>query len=218
MAWATDGERARALAYLLVAVVGAWMSFVIVTNLDNPDRPFFQPLTGYETWQIAAGAIGAIVGLALSGELLGQSGRYGWKRAIWGGVFVSFVGALVAGTLVLPLFGTMFGPFSLFVALVGRPLLAVVWIAHLAGAHWLLRRWRQERDSIFNPLPGKPRVRRTSDSPLRLKTPQDWLDDEDAALAALENARKLYTPEDEPVEDAAPRPVGLRLRSKRSAV
>ncbi|EAR52624.1 methionine sulfoxide reductase B [Oceanicola granulosus HTCC2516] len=153
----TEGERARAAAYGLVAVIGAVMSFLVIQRLDADVRGPLHPLTFYEFWQIAAGAIGAAAALRLSGEMFGQPGLRGWKSAAMGVLFVSFVGALIAGTLVLPLYGTMFGPFSLAVALAGSPILALAWVSHLFGAHWLMRRWRDERDSIFRHESAEPR-------------------------------------------------------------
>jgi len=52
--------------------------------------------------------------------------------------------------MALPLYGTMFGPFTLFVSLFSAPLLALLWVNVLVGAHFLLAIWRTERDTIFD--------------------------------------------------------------------
>ena len=64
-------------------------------------------------------------------------------------ILISFAGSLIAGTLALPLYGTMFGPFALAVIFVSSPLLAGLWAFNLFGVHVLMCQWRIERDSIF---------------------------------------------------------------------
>ncbi|MCW1951376.1 MAG: hypothetical protein KIH44_008410, partial [Octadecabacter sp.] len=55
------------------------------------------------------------------------------------------------GTLGLPLYGTMFGPFIVVVTLLGAPILAMLWAFTLLGIHILLASYQRERDSIFTP-------------------------------------------------------------------
>ncbi|KAA9007909.1 hypothetical protein [Histidinibacterium aquaticum] len=155
----TPGERGRLLAYLVVAIFGAAFALIVVSRLEG-DRPGL--LTGmslYHWWVVISGAVGAAGGLYLSGEALGHPGKSGWSKAAWGALVTSFAGSLIAGTLALPLYGTMFGPFSLAVTLAGSPLLAVLWFGCLFRAHYLLSFWRRERDSIFRPLNRKGRKR-----------------------------------------------------------
>jgi hypothetical protein len=64
---------------------------------------------------------------------------------------VTFIGSLIGGTLGLPFYGTMFGPFIVVVTLMGAPLLAMLWAFNLLGAHVLLGIYRSERDTIFTP-------------------------------------------------------------------
>ncbi|SLN40184.1 hypothetical protein [Roseisalinus antarcticus] len=226
MAWltdgmtrATDGERGRALAYLIVVLFGAGLTFVIVAQLENSGRRPFDPLTLYECWVILAGGIGAAGGLYLTGELMGTPGSSGWPRALRGVLILSFAGSVITGTLALPIYGTMFGPFSLFMKLASSPLLAVLWFSCLFAAHFLMVRWRQERDSIFVPIADLPRSPRApSTSPLR-KRPgtapeKGLLDDEDAARRALETAAQereaRVTPESQAVPDPSERREPLR--------
>lgn len=155
----SEGERARALAFMIIALFGAGMAFLSVTQLN--DRAFFdRGLTWYEIYIILCGALGGMAALFLSGDRMGQPGIEGTLRGFAGGIWVSFVGAVIGGTLALPLYGTMFGPFTLAVTLAGAPLLMLIWVSNLIAVHLLLRIWHRERDSIFVPdrmtLPNSP--------------------------------------------------------------
>lgn len=151
--WTTTGERGLIAAYAVVSLLGAGLAFAAVSGLGAGAGG---PLSPFEIWTIAAGAIGGAAGLGLSGELLGRPGRAGWRRAALGMVVASFAGSLVVGTLILPLWGTMFGPLALAVTLAGEPLLALIWACGLLAVHRLLIPWRRERDSIFVPLARQP--------------------------------------------------------------
>ncbi|WP_377513006.1 hypothetical protein [Octadecabacter sp. R77987] len=157
----TQGERARALAYIAVALFGAGFAFVTVTRM-NGERVLGTGLTWYDLWIVISGGIGAAAALFLARDKIGQPGLRGVYRAAFGTVWISFVGALIAGTLALPLYGTMFGPFTLGVTLTSAPMLAMLWFANLLSVHVLMLRWHIERESIFaKPVPPMP-VRRSS--------------------------------------------------------
>ncbi len=144
----TDGERSLALAYVVVALFGAGMAFVAVSQLSQ-GAIIARPMTWYETWIVLTGALGGVAALKFAGDKMGRPGWRGHVRAVMGSLWVSFVGALIAGTLSLPLYGTMFGPFTLGVILAGSPILAGLWFANLMSAHLLISAWCIERDSIF---------------------------------------------------------------------
>ena len=145
----SEGERARALAFLLVGVCSAVLGFLAVHHLDQ--TALFNGLSWYQTWIIVASALGGMIALFLSGDRMGQSGRTGIMRAVAGAIWVTFIGALIGGTLGLPLYGTMFGPFIVVVTLFGAPILAMLWAFNLLGIHFLLASYQRERDSIFTP-------------------------------------------------------------------
>lgn len=145
----SEGERARALAFLLVAVFSSALGYLAVLHINK--HAFFEELTWYETWIVAAAGLGGAIGLFLSGDRMGQSGGLGVLRGLAGGVWVTFYGALIGGTLALPFYGTMFGPFVVSITLLGAPLLSILWIVHLMGIHILLGIYQRERDSIFKP-------------------------------------------------------------------
>lgn len=158
----TDGERSLTLAYVFVALFGAGMAFVAVAQMGQ-GAIIGRAMNWYEWWIVTTGALGGVIALFLAGDRMGQPGWRGHLRGAMGAIWVSFVGALIAGTLALPLYGTMFGPFTLGVTLAGSPPLAALWFANLMSAHLLISAWRIERDSIFavptDPMtiPGVPR-------------------------------------------------------------
>jgi len=146
----TDGERARALAFVLVGVSSAGLGFLTVIHLDK--TALFDRLSWYQTWIIVASGIGGMAALFLSGDRMGQSGVQGAIRSVAGAIWLTFIGALIGGTLSLPFYGTMFGPFTVCVTLLGAPVLAILWGFNLVGVHVLLGIYQRERDSIFGPV------------------------------------------------------------------
>ncbi|WP_185020754.1 hypothetical protein [Histidinibacterium lentulum] len=147
------GERARVLAWLIVATGGAILCRVSVGRIDTGPVLPVVALGWYDLWILAAGVTGGLGGFYLVRESLGQTGPAGWTRAIFAALVLGFSGSVIAGTLVLPIYGTMFGPLVLAVTLIDLPVLAVAWTGSLVGVHLLMQRWREERESIFVPLP-----------------------------------------------------------------
>lgn len=145
----SEGTRARVMAFLLVAASSGALGFLAALHLDQ--TALFDRLTGYQWWIVAASSLGGVVSLFLSGDRMGQSGLQGALRATAGGIWVTFVGALIGGTLSLPLYGTMFGPFIVCVTLLGTPVLLMLWVVNMSGIHLLLGIYQRERDSIFTP-------------------------------------------------------------------
>jgi len=145
----TEGERARAVAFVLVGVCSAGLGFLAVLHLDS--SALFKGLTWSQRWVVLASGLGGLIALFLSGDRLGQSGPRGALRGAGGAIWVTFIGALIGGTLSLPFYGTMFGPFIVTVTLMGAPLLAMLWVFNLFGVHMLMGVYQRERDSIFTP-------------------------------------------------------------------
>jgi len=127
-------------------------------------------LSAYELWVILSGAIGAASALYLLRSRIGQPLEDNPVRAtlrfLSTTVLTSALGAVIGGTMALPLYGTMFGPFTLIVILAGSPILMLVWGVTQFAAHKLLRVWHSERDSIFTqPAPILKRPERAGLSP-----------------------------------------------------
>jgi lipid-A-disaccharide synthase-like uncharacterized protein len=151
----TPGERQLAMAYLSVSLIGAFLSLVIVLRLGQGQFIFHGP-SRYGLWICLSGGLGAASGLYIVRHRLGHPGLSGAVQAVTGMILMCFAASLITGTLALPLYGTMFGPFMLAVTFIGSPFLAMMWFCALTGVHLLMLKWRSERDSIFvaaNPAP-----------------------------------------------------------------
>ncbi len=148
----TPGEQSILLAFFGVGLFGAVMAVNVMMTLGGVAASM-TPFSAYDYWIILSGAVGACIGLFGGRDWLGHSGARGAMKAAIGMLWISFMGGLVGGSLALPLYGTMFGPFTLFVSLFSAPFLALFWGCILIAAHLLLKIWRNERDSIFNAAP-----------------------------------------------------------------
>jgi hypothetical protein len=117
----------------------------------NSGKALIRGLTWYETWITLAAGLGGMMALFLAGDRVGQHGPWMMTRALAGIIWISLVGAIIGGTLALPLYGTMFAPFTLIVTLTTSPVIALIWAAHMLAVHVLMAVYRRERDSVFTP-------------------------------------------------------------------
>ena len=141
----TEGERSLAMAHAAMAVFGAGLAFSAVLRM-GAGAWSGAPLGGYEVWIIGCGAIGGALALYLCRDRVGQAGPLRAAAAI---IFTNLMAAVIAGTLALPIYGTMFGPFALVMILAGSPMLGLMWLANQLAVHLLLANFHAERDSIF---------------------------------------------------------------------
>jgi len=160
----SEGERSLFMALLATALFGAGVALAIVMRFDDAALMGRQ-LSPYELWIVLSGAIGAASALYLLRSRIGQPHQDNPVRAalrfLTTTVLTSALGAVIGGTMALPLYGTMFGPFTLIVILAGSPFLLLLWCANQFAAHKLLRTWHSERDSIFaQSAPIAPLMRR----------------------------------------------------------
>lgn len=139
------GEARLFLGCLFTALFGAALAFVVVLRLDSA-AVFNRPMTAYEYWILTAGFIGGASAVYLSRHALGQSG---FGITLRGMASTTFLAAVIAGTLGLPLYGTMFGPFTLVLIFAASPIIAILWFGNLLAVHVLVREWQRERNSIF---------------------------------------------------------------------
>lgn len=142
------GERALIQAYTALGTVGAAVGLVVAIRIGG-GALLLRPLAAYDLWLIASSAVGAMIALHLLRDRFGGPGLAGAVRALPAALAASLLAAVIGGTLALPLYGTMFGPFALGVTLFGAPLLGLAWAAAFVLAHVMLAAWHLERDSIF---------------------------------------------------------------------
>ncbi len=121
----------------LAAGYGSMVSYIALLRISGGDY-FATGFGAYQWWIVICGGIGAALGLLIARDRFGRVGIKGMGRAAVGALWVSLIGAVIAGTLALPVYGTMFGPFSLVVTFVAKPVLALVWFGILALIHLML--------------------------------------------------------------------------------
>lgn len=156
----SKGETRLMLACVFTALFSAAIAFIIVVRLD-PNAVFNRPLTTYEYWIVVSGFLGGASATFFNRHALGQTD---YLMVLRGLASTTFLSALIAGTLALPLYGTMFGPFTLVVVFFAAPMTALLWFFNLVAVHILVREWQSERDSIFGdqrPEPLWRQARRT---------------------------------------------------------
>lgn len=147
----TEGERSLIEAYLLMSLISTFGALMVFVHLDGGA---FHP-SPYLFWVVASGGVAGAAALRMVRDRLGHSGPRGILGSAAAAFAATFLIGLVGGSLALPIYGTMFGPFSLVVTLLATPGLALSWAACFILAHMRIRRWHRERDSIFayRPLP-----------------------------------------------------------------
>lgn len=148
----TPGERRMFLAHVMTGCFGVALALIVVLRLD-PAAMFERPLLWSERWILLAGFLGCVAGVWLSRTRLGRSGL---RDPLIGIASLTVLSAIIGGTLALPLYGTMFGPFTLAVIFAASPLVAGLWLANALSVHLLMRTWHAERDSIFGAEPPEP--------------------------------------------------------------
>jgi hypothetical protein len=148
----STGKRSFISAIIGTSILGALLTCVAVMGLTETSS-HGAPSRGYIYWSIFAGSIGGAGGfLACYERWLGHAGASGWLTALIGTLVVSGVSSVIAGTLILPIYGTMFGPLQMIITMIKSPLLGVTWLLMLLCAHGLLSQWRTERDSVFSTM------------------------------------------------------------------
>ena len=103
----------------------------------------------YRLWILFAACMGAYVAMRSASDLFGQSGLKGALRAICGGAWFTAVFGVVAGSIALPFFGTMFGPFAAVMLIAGSPWVLAIWLTGLGLIHLMVKCWRTEQDRLF---------------------------------------------------------------------
>ena len=131
------------------SLTGAILAQIAVLRLSEA-VPSSQFELAFTFWAGLAGCIGGAIGIwYASDKWFGFSGLAGWVTASFGALAVTGVAAVIAGSLILPFYGTMFAPLQVIMMMIESPMLAVVWFGMMICAQGLLRQWRSERDSIF---------------------------------------------------------------------
>lgn len=146
----SPAERMLFLAYLGVAASGALLgsqSLAGIAGLVDTLGP------GSAQWVLVlASAVGACIACALLREKFGYKKKRGAFRAIFGALLATATLGIVAGTFLLPILGTMFGPWLLFVTILTQPVWVLPWVAALIGLQLAFVAYREEQATIFRHL------------------------------------------------------------------
>lgn len=151
------GRSPRATVALMMAITGAMFFFVFVAEdaSNIPDLKWSDlPLGLILRYLLAMGLGGALAGALMAG-LFGRGGIGGWALAALGGVLATLIAGLLGsatgivpdlladGWQVADLIPILFGLLVLPLAMAGKPLIALVWLALIVTTHLLAARARR---------------------------------------------------------------------------
>ncbi|MEL6608118.1 MAG: hypothetical protein AAFO93_04320 [Pseudomonadota bacterium] len=139
-------EWALILAFAALALAGAVLGMYALRDLNALDS--FTSRDTARGWLAMSGAMGACLSAMAMRDRFGRVGRGSLWHAAVAGVITTMLVGIVAGTLVLPIFGTMFGPWLVLIALLNMPVLAVPWMFALWGYDTARRSYTAERESL----------------------------------------------------------------------
>lgn len=130
---------------VLLALIGAVVGFFVLferfqAGIDVPV---------YRAWLALGGGVGTVLSVHLTRDGFGRPGMWGGVQAILSACIATLAAGVIGGTIALPIFGTMFGPWLLVVSFVQAPLLFVPWAGGLLMIHWAYAKFRAERETIF---------------------------------------------------------------------
>ena len=141
------------LAYVLVAAYAAIIAFATTYIFAGSSWSIQTPMI----WNMAAGALGGLFALRLTLNWFGHPSLRGAGWAISGGIILTILASVAAGTLMEPGFGTMNAFPAVLVTFWKLQFVLVFWCVALFGCHLMVGKWRQERETVFhmpeNPLP-----------------------------------------------------------------
>lgn len=138
------GEKAYALAYSIVMSVSAGLTVFVMAGVEG-DAALPVEASFYSVWTVIAGVIGGAFALYAARGWLGLPGVFGWIRAAVGGMAAALIASVIAGTLIMPLYGTFYAPVMLATEFMQLPILAAGWFAAIFGAHYLMTALKEER-------------------------------------------------------------------------
>lgn len=136
------------VAYGVTMAVAAGLSYLITDMMLQPGT-INSETSMYNVWVVVAGGLSAGTALHLGRAWFGGRGVLGCARLVLGMVMVTIVAAVIAGTLIAPLFGGLAAPVVLLTTFVAMPWLAVSWFVLMMGVHVLIGVWRDGLAGAF---------------------------------------------------------------------
>lgn len=140
----SKGEKAYILAFAAVIAVSAGLTLFIMSGIDQsvalPQEP-----TAYTGWVIGAGALSGFFALFAARGYMGGAGILGFVRALVGSTAAGIIAAAIAGTLIMPIYGTFYAPVIVATEFISNPLLPLAWYIVMMGAHYMMKIYADER-------------------------------------------------------------------------
>ena len=119
-----------------LGVIGMITAGVIVLTMGTHDEDVLW--FGRGGLIVVAGCSAWLAG-RLCGGLFGHSGWLGWLKAAFGAFLSTICGAMIGGTFVMPLVGTLFAPLVVVGWIVFVPTLTICWSVAMIALHlWAL--------------------------------------------------------------------------------
>ncbi|WP_090206326.1 hypothetical protein [Yoonia litorea] len=142
----SKGEKAYAVAYAIVVSVAAGLTMYVMAGVESVDAlPAGQSF--YSVWTLISGVIGGALALYAARGWLGERGTFGWMRALVGGTAAALIAAVIAGTLISPVYGTFYAPVMLATEFMENPTIGLGWYAAILVAHHLMSSLRYEGET-----------------------------------------------------------------------
>lgn len=144
------GEKSSVLAYGAVMAMTAGITILIMSGVDGAGL-IWADTSWFSQWIIFAGAVSGGISLALARGWMGLEGGFGMLRALVGSMAVAIMAAMIAGILIDPLLGVVYGPVLLVTEFLARPWIAFGWLIGSMTVHALLLEARRERELLAPP-------------------------------------------------------------------
>ncbi len=140
----TKAERSFAMACAAIIAMAAGLAVLVMSGVEG-EAAISPGSSAYVYWITFSGAASAGIALFAARGWLGQTGAMGLARAIVGSTAVALLAAIIAGTLIAPVYGTFYAPVLVATEFVARPWLVVAWYGILLGAHYMMIALHEER-------------------------------------------------------------------------
>ena len=123
----------QALAFLCLCTAGSLLGTAALTKLLAAPQSMSSNITG--CWLAVSCTIGAGAAAYILRHQFGRPGHLGALVALAGIINVTFVSSVVSGSLLIPIFGTMFGPWLMFGHILEGNIAVLPWVLSLYAFH-----------------------------------------------------------------------------------
>lgn len=148
MALARPGIRILLLLFLYHGCVGGVAGYGVAQRL-RLDGVLAGMSVHMIVWIVVAAILGMVIGFAIHFRAIGHRGACGIVRSLAAQIMLTLTATLIAGTLIVPLHGTLYGPLVVAELAVDGPVPLVVWPFEALTIHWLMTIWQAEKACAF---------------------------------------------------------------------